>query len=375
MFGDDGQLASELGRSGNRVNLQVLAAAPPQPSKRQWRQQVLSLAICSAFASAALLIAPAFGSNDEADAVVVVENEPEIATHAATIPAVAANVDSETVLELIDLLDHSATIASSHGLEFDDTLQTDLRLLSEVNGVRIPVAAGAANATSVNVPVATLFHADAGEALIADITDAAQSVIGTFLEAAPAPEHDLARRPALAAASRNQGRSQLPATADQVRTLAASLDNWVADEASATAAHAAAFRARMVAISRAHGNGRLPSEALCPIAFAPRFNMRCDVVDSLNDLNTAFRAHFGRDVVVRSGYRANPGTSNHGWGLAIDFGGQMVHFGTAEFNWMMANANLFGWGHASWARPGGINPQPWHWEAMSEVREMTGRWQ
>ena len=130
----------------------------------------------------------------------------------------------------------------------------------------------------------------------------------------------------------------------------------------------------MVALSRAHGNGRLPAEVLCPIPFSPRFTMRCDVIDSLVDLNKAFRAHFGRDIVVRSGYRANPGTSNHGWGLAVDFGGQMTQFHTAEFNWMIANARQFGWGHAFWAVPGGLNPQPWHWEAMDQVREMTGRW-
>jgi hypothetical protein len=64
------------------------------------------------------------------------------------------------------------------------------------------------------------------------------------------------------------------------------------------------------------------------------------------------------DVKRRKGWlAATPGTSLHGWGIAID-----VDTGVTDMAWMHANAPQFGWIHPSWARPGGSKPEPWHWE-------------
>ena len=35
---------------------------------------------------------------------------------------------------------------------------------------------------------------------------------------------------------------------------------------------------------------------------------------------------------------AVPGTSNHGWGLAVDLCGGIERFGTQQYAWMQANA-------------------------------------
>lgn len=59
---------------------------------------------------------------------------------------------------------------------------------------------------------------------------------------------------------------------------------------------------------------------------------------------------------------ATPGTSNHGWGMAGDFGGGVNDFGTPAHNWMVANARRYGWVHPPWAQQGGSKPEPWHWE-------------
>ena len=59
---------------------------------------------------------------------------------------------------------------------------------------------------------------------------------------------------------------------------------------------------------------------------------------------------------------AIPGTSNHGWGVAVDLCGGAQSFGTATYAWLKANAPRFGWHHPSWAEPGGSKPEPWHWE-------------
>ena len=39
---------------------------------------------------------------------------------------------------------------------------------------------------------------------------------------------------------------------------------------------------------------------------------------------------------------AVPGTSNHGWGLAVDLCGGIGSFGTRQYTWMVANAGRFG---------------------------------
>jgi len=369
----------------------------------------------------ALAIAATVFGVTEVSALMVPDEEPyalveltELAPVTTEIAPAAIVIDSDAILELSNLLNQFVPLAQAHNIQFDYELVDALHQQSARVGLSLPVAITVPGATNFHTQfgVTSLFLPDEAAALADQITGALEAWITTLAEAptvsrvaAPtivpnaiepstiepgAIEPDaigattLAQgrfdtfadggRFAYAPASRSGVRAGQPVTATAIRELAADFDNWVTSEADAAAASSANFRARMVALSRAHGNGRLPAEALCPIPFSPRFTMRCDVIDSLVELNNAFRAHFGRDVIVRSGYRGNPGTSNHGWGLAIDFGGGLVNFGTAEFNWMNANARQFGWGHAFWAVPGGLNPQPWHWEAMDQVREMTGRW-
>jgi len=59
---------------------------------------------------------------------------------------------------------------------------------------------------------------------------------------------------------------------------------------------------------------------------------------------------------------ATPGTSNHGSGVAVDFGGGIETFGTKQYRWMAANAPGLSWTHPSWAESGGSKPEAWHWE-------------
>ena len=85
-----------------------------------------------------------------------------------------------------------------------------------------------------------------------------------------------------------------------------------------------------------HQNGRIPSNALCPVPTAPALQLECGAATAFDQLNTAFKAQFGQDIGITDGYRsydeqvhcrlekgslcANPGTSNHGWGKAVDIG-------------------------------------------------------
>ncbi|HEV7888804.1 MAG TPA: M15 family metallopeptidase, partial [Acidimicrobiales bacterium] len=72
---------------------------------------------------------------------------------------------------------------------------------------------------------------------------------------------------------------------------------------------------------------------------------------------------------------APPGTSQHGWGKAVDLrdsrGG--LTFSSPAFRWLQDNAWAYGWNHPGWARPGGGGcDEPWHWEWVGDGGAMGG---
>jgi LAS superfamily LD-carboxypeptidase LdcB len=191
---------------------------------------------------------------------------------------------------------------------------------------------------------------------------------------------------------------QVAALSTQVAALSEAVAVELADaEAAATAraaeqevkraaAEQAALRAALsrmstrIAATDAAPNGEIPLELLCRPRFA-NVLLRCDAAAALDQVNAAYRAAFGRDLAASGGYRtlaeqqqaraargdlaAQPGTSNHGRGLAVDFSdfGEVGQFDDADYLWMVANAPQFGWVHPPVMGPGGSGPlEPWHWE-------------
>ena len=61
---------------------------------------------------------------------------------------------------------------------------------------------------------------------------------------------------------------------------------------------------------------------------------------------------------------ATPGTSMHGWGLAVDIWGSsgLLTCSSSELVWLQLFAPRFGWVHPEWARCGEAGAEPWHWE-------------
>jgi zinc D-Ala-D-Ala carboxypeptidase len=126
------------------------------------------------------------------------------------------------------------------------------------------------------------------------------------------------------------------------------------------------------------GNGQIPAAALCPLWGAPGQLLRADAAAAFARLSKAYAQQFGRPICVTDSYRsysqqvalygtkpnlaARPGTSNHGWGVAVDLCGGVQSFGTVEHNWLFTHAPLYGWFHPAWAEPTGSRPEPWHWE-------------
>jgi len=72
---------------------------------------------------------------------------------------------------------------------------------------------------------------------------------------------------------------------------------------------------------------------------------------------------------------AEPGTSMHGWGLAIDVwdaSGRLLTCTSPEFLWMRLVAPRFGWVHPEWASCGKQGAEPWHWEYVGSDLALTG---
>lgn len=131
-----------------------------------------------------------------------------------------------------------------------------------------------------------------------------------------------------------------------------------------------------------HENGFIPVEVLSPVPWDTRHVLRADATAALAAMNVQFRSEFGYDLPINDGYRdyanqvkakeeygdgaAAPGTSNHGWAMAVDIGDRshyVIGFSHPTYLWLKANAGRYGWAHPDWAEPGGQGPdEAWHWE-------------
>lgn len=128
---------------------------------------------------------------------------------------------------------------------------------------------------------------------------------------------------------------------------------------------------------RDYPNGLIPADALCPLPQDGE-QLRADAALAFTRLNTHYRQVFGEDICVTDSYRslseqqslyaqkpglaAVPGTSNHGWGVAVDLCGGAETYGDTVHEWLDVNGDQYGWDLPGWAREGGSRPEPWHWE-------------
>ena len=150
-------------------------------------------------------------------------------------------------------------------------------------------------------------------------------------------------------------------------------------------------------------NGQLPANVLGKTSNG--VVIMIDAIEDLNKLAAAFQSQFNEPLKY-SGYRpyniqikayedpkkilkdgshlaARPGTSNHGWGLAIDISTNQVGYNTKpsfdsnpKYKWLFNNAAKYNWYHPRWAQEPdgwpqvkkasrgekGSKPESWHWE-------------
>jgi hypothetical protein len=127
-------------------------------------------------------------------------------------------------------------------------------------------------------------------------------------------------------------------------------------------------------------NGYIDRADMCELWVGGHY-LRADAAVALAELNVAYRKQFGTSISITDSYRsygqqvsvrarkpglaARPGTSQHGWGLAVDLAGG-VQNADSHYRWLRANAPQFGWDNPAWARSGGAGPyEPWHWEYVA----------
>jgi hypothetical protein len=149
-------------------------------------------------------------------------------------------------------------------------------------------------------------------------------------------------------------------------------------------------------VSVGYENGRLQDEALEVVSSRPGYDCRLAVIGGAADAWSALVILARLDGVGLNGgwcYRtfeeqmeawtrrqcfvpgkcdgepypptATPGTSMHGWGLAVDVwdaSEELLECSSVEFAWMQLNAPRFGWVHPTWAGCGRVGSEPWHWE-------------
>lgn len=132
---------------------------------------------------------------------------------------------------------------------------------------------------------------------------------------------------------------------------------------------------------RKMANGRLPSANLVAISWDPGRNLIAGpALSDLTQLNAAFKKKFGRNLQIDLTYRtrgtqeylyrelgpmiaAKPGTSNHGWGLAIDFPETRDYgFGGKYYLWLKAHSKRHGWVHHKIYEQGSRYAEAWHFE-------------
>ena len=132
-------------------------------------------------------------------------------------------------------------------------------------------------------------------------------------------------------------------------------------------------------------NGELPSDWLCDVGVG-NHKLRKDAAVAFAKMNAAFKKDTGKDLAITDSYRslesqvsvaarkpgfaARPGTSNHGWGLALDLGAGTSSGVGEQYDWLVANAGKYGWENPEWAQRNSY--ELWHWEYVPGRKAMKG---
>lgn len=135
-----------------------------------------------------------------------------------------------------------------------------------------------------------------------------------------------------------------------------------------------------------YSNGQVPDDYLCDVGIG-KHKLRADAAVAFAEMNAAFKAETGKDMAITDSYRtlesqvsvagrkpglaARPGTSMHGWGVALDFGGGAASASGEQYNWLVKHGKEYGWENPAWAKTSKY--EPWHWEYVPARDKIKGQ--
>lgn len=188
-------------------------------------------------------------------------------------------------------------------------------------------------------------------AAVAAVTAAAGAVVGNYVmsDSPRSPEPDSSGSP-------NPPQPVTPEpTEDRPQDPSQEKDPVAMAEAIKTGQNG---RLPLSSLTRITGGGMLQPAAAAAyekmVAEARKDGITWTVTDSYRTYEEQVDLARRKGLYSEGGLAARPGTSNHGWGTALDLGGGANSRGTTQNNWLQTNAHRFGFQT--------IPREPWHWE-------------
>lgn len=136
---------------------------------------------------------------------------------------------------------------------------------------------------------------------------------------------------------------------------------------------------------KAQPNGKVQEKMLVAIGWDKEKTLiAAPALKDLTRLNTAFKKKFGRNMDIDLAYRtratqdyywgelgpyiaARPGTSNHGWGTAIDTPETFNYsFRGKYYKWLKTHSKKFNWVHRKNLEEGSPYAEAWHFEYVGK---------
>ncbi|WP_051196845.1 M15 family metallopeptidase [Jonesia quinghaiensis] len=310
----------------------------------------------------------------------VTESEEQVVETAATVPA---RDDSEiAVIQAAELVSQVRALGDAADPELTKAAE-ELELLATGLHAGLSVEqerGGAASRSTQRTDAAEASTPESDAAEQDETTDASTPETAELAsdEVSDAPAEEQEQEPVAEPVSVDQV-TAASAELDELLTLATTVEvTTVAEQRAAEFDVEWAAAVELADSTASYGNGRIPLSALRAVDTAPGHYLRADAAVMFGLMNEAFREQFGHNIGMTDSYRsysaqvatkaakgfwaATPGTSNHGWGVAIDLSGAAAQWGTAERNWLVKNGATYGWISPGWAQPGAGKEEPWHWE-------------
>ncbi|WP_062073189.1 M15 family metallopeptidase [Demequina sediminicola] len=288
--------------------------------------------------------------------------------------AVQVDATTSTLAALVEVAQHDANLAQIEAIASDSAEQISLltelapALEEKVDNTEVLVNAEERRATLQDALEAD-YDSEDSSAVTEYVTNLTQHKTA-FDDAMAAVEESHTAWVSTENASRSDANDEAAAAYDAAYDEA--WTKWTNANVAAVNYHSNGWSGTPTGVSGTNGN--VAASELCEVDFASGHYLQCNAAESLERADDAYYEQTGHHLGMTDSYRsygsqvatraakgymaAIPGTSNHGWGMAVD-----LEYDAAT--WLAANGAEYGWVHPNWARSGGSKPEWWHLEYVA----------